>query len=186
MIYLQLFIEFFKVGLFTVGGGLASLPFLYDIADRFDWFTPTELIDMIAISESTPGPIGINMATFAGYNAAGVPGAIVASVSTTIPAFFIIIAIARVLQKFRESPLVEGAFYGLRPAVTALIAYAAWDIMRLTLIDTTAQISQVTEFFNLPAILLFGVIYLLLVKFNKHPVFYIGLAAIVGVFVPMG
>lgn len=121
MIYFQLFIEFCKVGLFTVGGGLAALPLLYDIAENFNWFTRTEVIDMIAISQSTPGPIGINMATFAGYNAAGISGALIASISTTIPAFFIVITIAKMLRKFQESPLVQGAFYGLRPAVAALI-----------------------------------------------------------------
>ena len=110
MIYFQLFIEFCKVGLFTVGGGLAALPLLYDIAENFDWFTRTEVIDMIAISQSTPGPIGINMATFAGYNAAGISGALIASISTTIPAFFIVITIAKMLRKFQESPLVQGAF----------------------------------------------------------------------------
>ncbi len=186
MIYFQLFIEFCKVGLFTVGGGLAALPFLYDIAENFDWFTRTEVIDMIAISQSTPGPIGINMATFAGYNAAGVLGALIASISTTIPAFFIVITIAKMLRKFQESPLVQGAFYGLRPAVAALIGYAAWDIISLTLIDKTVPISQVADFFNLPAILLFAAIYYLLVKFNKHPVVYIALAAAVGIFIPMG
>ena len=131
MIFLQLFYEFFKTGLFAVGGGLATLPFLNEICQKYDWFTEQMLADMIAISESTPGPIGINMATYAGYQAAGVLGSVVATCSLVAPSIIIIVLIARFLSKFNEHPLVKSAFSGLRPAVTGLIAAAAVSVMKM-------------------------------------------------------
>ena len=124
MIYLILAYEFFKIGLFSIGGGMATLPFLMDLTGKYDWFTISELTNMVAISESTPGPVGINMATYAGYNAAGVPGAIVATLALTAPAWIIIILIAKFLENFSENRNVKAAFYGIRPAVAALIGYA--------------------------------------------------------------
>ena len=138
MIYLQLIYEFFKTGLFAVGGGLATLPFLNEICQKYDWFTEQMLADMIAISESTPGPIGINMSTYAGYQAAGVLGSIVATCSLVAPSIIIIVLIARFLSKFNEHPLVKSAFSGLRPAVTGLIAAAAVSVMKLALLRIPA------------------------------------------------
>ena len=138
MIFLQLFYEFFKTGLFAVGGGLATLPFLNDICQKYDWFTEQMLADMIAISESTPGPIGINMATYAGYQAAGLLGSIVATCSLVAPSIIVIVLIARFLSKFNEHPLVKSAFSGLRPAVTGLIAAAAVSVMKLALLRIPA------------------------------------------------
>ena len=94
MIYLQLFWEFFKAGLFSVGGGLATLPFLYDISDRLGWFTHAQIADMLAISESTPGPIGVNMATYAGFTSAGIPGGVVATLGLVTPSVIVILIIA--------------------------------------------------------------------------------------------
>ena len=121
MIYLILAYEFFKIGLFSIGGGMATLPFLMDLTNKYDWFTVSELTNMVAISESTPGPVGINMATYAGYNAAGVLGAVVATLALTAPAWIIIIVIAKFLENFSENTNVKAAFYGIRPAVAALI-----------------------------------------------------------------
>ena len=121
MIYLQLFYEFFKTGLFAVGGGLATIPFLSAMTDKYTWFTKAQLADMIAVAESTPGPIGVNTATFAGYNAAGIPGAIIATLSLVLPSYIIILAISKALQKFRDNKYVNDAFTGLRPAATGLI-----------------------------------------------------------------
>ena len=116
MIYLQLFYEFFKTGLFAVGGGLATIPFLSAMTDKYTWFTKAQLADMIAVAESTPGPIGVNTATFAGYNAAGIPGAIIATLSLVLPSYIIILAISKALQKFRDnkygsSPGGDGAYW---------------------------------------------------------------------------
>ena len=103
MIYLRLFYEFFKAGLFAVGGGMATLPFLYDISDSTGWFTHSQLADMIAVSESTPGPIGVNMATYVGYTTGGIPGAVIATLGLITPSIIIILIIAKALQAFRQS-----------------------------------------------------------------------------------
>ena len=113
MLYLQLFWEFFKTGLFAIGGGMATLPFLYDMADKTGWFTRAQLADMIAVSESTPGPIGVNMATYVGFLTGGVPGAVTATVGLIAPSVIVILIVAAFLQAFRDSKYVAGAFYGL-------------------------------------------------------------------------
>lgn len=137
MTYLRLFYEFFKTGLFAVGGGLATIPFLSEMTDKYDWFTKAQLADMIAVAESTPGPIGVNTATFAGYNAAGIPGAIIATLSLVLPSYIIILAISKALQKFRDNKLVNDAFFGLRPAATGLIAAACCSVMMIALSGDT-------------------------------------------------
>ena len=129
MIYLILFLEFFKVGLFTIGGGLASLPFLYELAEKYTWITKPMIADMIAISQSTPGPIGINMATYVGFKSGGILGGIIATFATVLPSFITIIIIANFLNKFKNSKLVDSAFKGLRPTVTGLIAVAWFEII---------------------------------------------------------
>ncbi len=184
VIYLQLIYEFFKTGLFAVGGGLATLPFLNDICQKYDWFTEQMLADMIAISESTPGPIGINMATYAGYQAAGVLGSIVATCSLVAPSIIIIVLIARFLSKFNEHPLVKSAFSGLRPAVTGLIAAAAVSVMKLALLRVSAfeASGQLLDLFNLPAIVLFAVLFAAMMKWKKlHPVVFILAGAVAGI-----
>ncbi len=129
MIYLTLLFEFFKTGLFAVGGGLATLPFLSRMADKYEWLTHEALADMIAVAESTPGPIGVNCATYAGFNAAGVPGALVATFALILPSFIVIMLVARFLDAYRTSRLVNAAFSGLRPAVTGLIAAAGFSVL---------------------------------------------------------
>lgn len=178
---LTLFFEFFKIGLFSVGGGLATLPFLYQLADKYDWFTRVELIDMIAISESTPGPIGVNMATFAGYNAAGILGGIIATMGIVVPALIVIISIAKVLDKFKGNKYVNAAFYGIRPAVAALILASAWNVIESTLFHAD---QQMLAFFNWPALACFALLYFLIAKYKKHPALYIALAAIIGMIIP--
>lgn len=178
---LTLFFEFLKIGLFSVGGGLATLPFLYQLADKYDWFTRVELIDMIAISESTPGPIGVNMATFAGYNAAGILGGIIATMGIVVPALIVIISIAKVLDKFKGNKYVNAAFYGIRPAVAALILASAWNVIESTLFHAD---QQMLAFFNWPALACFALLYFLIAKYKKHPALYIALAAIIGMIIP--
>ena len=135
MIYLRLFWEFFKTGLFSVGGGLATLPFIYDMSDRTGWFTYQQIADMVAVSESTPGPIGVNTATYVGYITGGVPGALVATLGLVTPAVICILIIASCLKKFRENRFVDHAFYGLRPASAALIAAAGFSVVRISLLQ---------------------------------------------------
>ncbi len=117
MIYLQLFYEFFKTGLFAVGGGLATLPFLYDMADRTGWFTRPQLADMLAVSESTPGPIGVNMATYVGFITCGIPGAIISTLGLVTPSVIVILIIAAFLKAFRHNRYVEAAFLRSAPGV---------------------------------------------------------------------
>ena len=182
-VYLTLILEFLKIGLFSVGGGLATLPFLYRLADNFGWFTREMLVDMIAVSESTPGPIGVNMATYAGYSAAGVAGGILATFALITPSVIIALVITRILNRFRENKYVKAAFYGIRPAVTALIASAAFGIIRMTLLDVPAYklSGSLGDLLNYRGIALFAVIMFLLQKFKKHPIYYIAGAAIAGI-----
>ena len=172
MIYLTLAYEFFKIGLFSIGGGMATLPFLMDLTNKYDWFTASELANMVAISESTPGPVGINMATYAGYNAVGVPGAVVATLALTAPALVIIVLIAKFLENFSENPTVKAVFYGIRPTVAALIGYAVWELLKIALITTTGG----TFGNNLTNLFICGSAFLLLQvkQLNKlHPLIWI-------------
>lgn len=193
MIYLQLFYEFFKTGLLATGGGLATIPFLTDIASRYDWFTQAELIDMIAVSESTPGPIGVNCATYAGFHAAGIPGAICATLALTLPSYLVITVVVRVLQRFQESQTVQNVFTGLRPAVTGLIAAAGWSVISIALFQAE---NGIFGFLDWKALLLFALLFVLcqsklvlkkregkadLRLMDLHPLCYIGLAAVAGI-----
>ena len=134
MIYLQLFYEFFKTGLFVFGGGLATIPFLQEISVKTGWYTTQQLMDMVAISESTPGPIGVNMATYVGYTVAGISGGIIATLGLVTPCIIIACIVARLLYKFRESTYVNAAFYGLRPASLGLISAAGLVVLRISLL----------------------------------------------------
>ena len=138
-VYLRLFWEFFKTGLFAVGGGMATLPFLKDIGQSTGWYTYTDLMNMLAVSESTPGPIGINMATYVGFTVRGVPGAIIATLGEVTPSIIVILIVAAMLKKFRDSKLVNNAFYGLRPASTGLIGAACVAVVLEVLTYVTVQ-----------------------------------------------
>jgi chromate transporter len=127
--------EFFKIGAFALGGGHATIPYLTDLARRYPWYTQGELLDMIAVSESTPGPIGINMATYAGFRAAGVPGGVAASLAIVAPAFLLVPLLAKTLDKLAGHRRAAAAFYGLRPAVAALVAYAALEFAGAVLLN---------------------------------------------------
>ena len=178
MIYLILFLEFFKVGLFTIGGGLASLPFLYELAEKYTWITKSMIADMIAISQSTPGPIGINMATYVGFKSGGILGGIIATFATVLPSFIIIIIIANFLNKFKNSKLVDSAFKGLRPVVTGLIAVAWFEIIKISIINVNNLFDVVI---NLKALIVFLAILLLTKKFDEHPILFIGIGALAGI-----
>ena len=183
MTLITLFFEFFKTGLFAVGGGLATIPFLTAMTQKYDWFTAQQLTDMIAVAESTPGPIGVNTATFAGFRAAGIPGAITATLGLVLPSFLVILAIAGALQKYKSNPLVQNAFSGLRPASTGLIAAAGWSVLK-----TALSGADIMGTVSLPAVLLFAAIMALsnTKKFKSlHPAAFIGLAAVVGIVVGM-
>ena len=187
MILLRLFWEFFKTGLFAVGGGMATLPFLYAISEKTGWYSSAQLADMIAVSESTPGPIGVNMATYVGFHLAGVVGSVVATLGLIAPSVIIIMLIARALQKFRENKYVDAAFYGLRPCSIALIAAAGLLVVKITLFDfDTFRISgALSSLFQWKQIILAAVLLVLTrgIKQTKklHPIVFIAFSAVVGI-----
>ena len=194
MIYLLLFYEYFKTGLFAVGGGMATLPFLYDMSARHpDWFTTSQIADMLAVSESTPGPIGVNMATYVGFQVGGVLGAVIATIGLITPSIIVILIVAAMLTKFRNSKYVENAFYGLRPASSGLIGAACAGVVLQVLLrvtSTAAPDSLLVRFswdgtvswmgLALAAVLLVLTNWVKLTK-KWHPIVFIGLSAAVGV-----
>ena len=195
MIFLRLFFEFAKVGLFAVGGGLATIPFLQDMGARTGWFTNADLTTMIAVSESTPGPMGVNMATYVGFHTAGVIGGVVATLGLVSSSIVIILVIAGFLQKFRQSKAVDAVFYGLRAASVALITAALLQVAKIALMfhETGVEIAPsqgvlTYELFYWPAFILAAVIFVL-VKFSPlkklHPICFIGLAALAGIIFQM-
>ena len=183
MTLLRLMFEFFKTGLFAVGGGLATLPFLYEISDKTGWFSHADIADMIAISESTPGAIGINMSTYAGFKTAGIPGGILATLSLAAPSLIIILIIAKFLNKFRDNPNVEGAFYGLRPASIAMITAAGLNVAKVALVNIPAfQASGSLADLFLPKAIILGIlIFIGQKKLNWSPILFIALSAVVGI-----
>ena len=183
MIYLRLFWEFFKIGLFAVGGGMATLPFLKELAERTGWYTQDLITDMIAISESTPGPIGINMATYVGCNVAGLFGGFIATMGELIPCMLIVILISKSLEKFLSSKAVGDAFYGLRPAVTGLICAAGISVAQVALLQTKLyqQTGALTDLLDWKKLVLFAACFLGIRKLKWHPVAFIALSAVVGI-----
>lgn len=187
MIYLLLFWEFFKTGLFAVGGGMATIPFLEDMSTRYGWFTHAQLADMVAVSESTPGPIGVNMATYVGYLTGGIPGAVVATLGLICPCVIIILIISAFLKAFRSNKYVERVFYGIRPASTGLIASAGISVLMLCIVDIDAfkASGKIFDLVDPKAIILFALIWIFtnLVKKTKslHPLVFIAFSAVAGI-----
>ena len=186
-LYLRLFWEFFKTGLFAVGGGMATLPFMYDISGKTGWFTHSMLADMVAVSESTPGPIGVNMATYVGFVTGGVPGAVIATVGLVTPSVIVILLIARVLKAFRENQYVDAGFYGLRPCSIGLIAAAGVLVIKLALFNTElyASTGAIADLFNVKALILAAVLLAATRCIKKlkglHPIVFILASAVIGI-----
>ena len=180
MLYVKLFWEFFQTGLFAVGGGMATLPFLYDISDRTGWFSREQLADMIAVSESTPGPIGINMATYSGYLTGGLPGAITSTLGIITPSIIVILLVAAFLSAFHENKYVNGAFYGLRPASAAMITAAGLILARVVFFAGDFANGVSIKPLVLAAVLL-ALTHLITFTKKLHPVTWIFVAAIVGI-----
>lgn len=186
MIYLRLFFEFFKTGLFAVGGGMATLPFLYDMSERTGWFTASELADMIAVSESTPGPIGVNMATYVGFTTAGILGALISTIALILPGVLLTLIIAGMLGRFRENKYVDAVFYGIRPCSVGLIAAAGLLVVKISLLDFDMfkSTGKLIDVFNFKGIIL-AVILIVLTRYVKktkglHPIVFIAASALVG------
>lgn len=176
MTLLLLFWEFLQTGLFAIGGGLATLPFLQKMLERYpDWFGALQVADIAAIAESTPGPIAVNAASFAGYFAAGIPGSLVATIAVVLPSFVIASIVSRALAQYRSSRLVESAFSALRPAVAGLIAAAGWVVLRAALFSDSFT-GGIFAAIQWKSVALFALLLVLLhlpkVK-EIHPIFYI-------------
>ena len=180
---ISLFIEFFKTGLFAVGGGLATLPFLVEMSRVTGWFSAADIANMIAISESTPGPLGINMATYAGYQTMGFWGSFIATCGIVCPALFVIVMISKVLSAFKNSVLVSRIFQGLRPASCALVAAAGLGVAKIALLtpENYESTGNIFSLFDWKSILLALVIFYLYHKYNKHPILYIAFSAAAGI-----
>lgn len=166
-LYLQLFLQFFHVGVFSFGGGYATLPFLYDIAEKFHWYTPKQLTDMLAISSITPGPVGVNVATFAGFTTSGILGALIATTAVILPSFIIVTIISKALDKFKTNRTVKGAIRGLKAAGCALLSAVGIKLIctsNLHLLGTLLLI----------ALLISGFIK------KQDPLIYLGLSALIG------
>lgn len=198
MTFLKLFWEFFKTGLFAIGGGMATVPFLQDISAKTGWYTSGQLADMIAVSESTPGPLGVNMGTYVGYTTGfgvggvggGLLGAVIATLGLITPSVVIIMIVAYFLKKFRESKLVDATLYGLRPASVALISTAGINIVLIALLRVDSIYDIAKAQLSWKTLLLAAVILVLtryVPKLKKlHPIWFIILSAVVGVVLKMG
>lgn len=169
MICLKLFLEFFHIGLFSFGGGYATLPFLYHIADTQNWYTTKQLSDMIALSSVTPGPVGINVATFAGFTTFGIAGAVIATFSVVLPSFIIVILISKLLNKFKTNKYVQSVVYTLKPAGCGLLAAVGVDMF--------------VNNINLPGMFLLGGLFFASLTEKREPVFYIAVSGIIGLIV---
>lgn len=178
MILLQLFFEFFKIGLFAIGGGLVTIPFLYNLAEKTVWFSPNILVDMIAISESTPGPIGVNMATYVGYYTNGIVGGIIATLGLIFPSLVIIIIISKMLEKVKDNPTIKNLFYGIRPVALALILSAGLDIIFSNILNFTNDIVSIIK-----STVLFGILLFSIRKVKIHPVWFISISAVIGIII---
>lgn len=174
---ITLIFEFFKIGLFSVGGGLATLPFLYELANKYDWLTTEQLMDLIGVSESTPGALGVNMATYVGYTNSGFIGGIVATLSLVFPSLIIVTLISKFIDKFQNNIYVTNVFNLLRPAVVGLIANAGIGIV----INVFGISSNNISYINIIGFFLFS---FLLLKFPKiHVITFIFSCAIIGIII---
>lgn len=180
-LFWRLFWEFFKTGLFALGGGLATIPFLYEMMEKYHWFTRADLMNMIAVSESTPGPMGVNMATYVGFHASGnnILGAITTTVGLVLPSIIVVLLVARILQKFKDSKWVRYIFYGLRPAVCAMIASAGLGVLQVVLFPGDVYSFEALSWINL---LLFAIFLAIALYWKKlHPILLICMCAVVGI-----
>ncbi len=170
MIYVSLFAEFFKIGLFSFGGGYATIPFLYHLSEVYNWYSIQELTQMTAIAAITPGPVGINVATYAGLKTAGIIGSIVATISEMFPSFILVILLSKLLKKYNENFYVKSLLSSLKPISCALLASVSYELL-------------LGEINNLKGIILLTILILLSWKGKKEPIFYMLISGSIGVII---
>lgn len=166
-LYLQLFLQFFHIGVFSFGGGYATLPFLYDIAEKYHWYSTKQLTDILALSSITPGPVGINVATFAGFITSGVLGAVIATCAIILPSFIIVTVVSEILDKFKTNKYVQGALCGVKPAGCALLSAVGIKLL-------------FSSNLNIVGVVLLVLFLVLSYKKKLDPLFYLGVSAIFG------
>ena len=166
-LFIQLFLQFFHVGVFSFGGGYATLPFLYDIAEKYHWYSAKQLTDMLAISSITPGPIGVNVATFAGFATSGILGSLIATTAIILPSYIIVTIVYKVLDKFRTNRNVKGAIRGLKPAGCAILSAVGIKLL-------------FTSNLHLLGILILVAFVVASLKQKHDPLFYLGISAVLG------
>lgn len=183
MLYVYLFIEFFKVGLFSFGGGYATLPFLFHISSVYHWYSAKELVDMLAISSITPGPVGINVATFAGFKSGGFLGALVATAALVLPSYLLVIGISKLLNKFSENFYVQSVLYSIKPAGCALIAAVGVSLFRTYILRDIShfELASITSFIDLKALLALVIIFAAGIKIRKDPIKLLAIGAVLGI-----
>ncbi len=172
MILLKLFLEFFKTGLFSVGGGYATMPFLYEISNHYGWYTLKELGDIVAISVITPGPVGINMATYAGFKTTGITGSIVATLALVLPSYFIIILVSKLLKRFEDNFYVRSTLYSLKPAGCGMLAAVGLHLAKTNISD-------------IPSFIIFAVLFYMTLDFKRNPLYFFLAGGIIGIIVKM-
>ena len=168
-IFLQLFIQFFHIGVFSFGGGYATLPFLYAISEKYHWYTTKQLTDMLAISSITPGPVGVNVATFAGFATSGILGAVIATTAIILPSYIIVTIVFKILDKFKTNKNIQGAIRALKPAGCALLSSVGIKLL------------FTSNLHLLGTLLLLALIITSILK-KQYPLFYLGISALVGLF----
>ena len=180
---LNVFTEFFKIGCVSIGGGYTVIPFLYYLAPKFNWFNVNEITNMIAVSNLTPGPIGINMATFAGYKAGGLLSSAVGTIAMVLPSIILVTIVSKLLKKYRDNCYIDYIMYGLRPAAVALISVAAWQILKNSIlnIDKFHQTHNIIDILSLKALLMLIVFSILGYLLRKQPMYLILIAIIIGI-----
>lgn len=183
MIYLQLCYEFFIIGLFAVGGGMAALPFLYRLAEKTGWFTAKFVTDMVVVAESTPGPIGINMATYVGFSVAGFLGAVIATLSVIAPAIIIVTLLSKTIEKYKRHPIMRDGFYAVRPAVVGIIGAGFYQVLSNVIFNVSLyeQTKMIRDLITKKEVIVFIIFFILMRKFHLNVVFYVCIAAIAGV-----
>lgn len=184
---LELFGIFFYVGLFTIGGGLVAITLMQETIVERGLVSPEQFYNMVAISESTPGPIGVNMATFLGFELYGVPGAVITTLGEVLPSIIVILVIAKFLSAFKDKPLVQNVFVALRPAATGLIIVATLNIFVLSLMNLPSSFAELKSpgtlknLFDWKNLFFYFMAFLLVLKTKIHPVFIVALGAVFGI-----
>ncbi|MCL2277145.1 MAG: chromate transporter [Treponema sp.] len=174
-----LYLEFFKTGLFAVGGGLATIPFFFQMAETYEWLDYETVGNFLAIAQSAPGAIGINMASLTGFKSAGIAGSVISALGLVSPAIIIIIALSHFLKSFNDNKIVVSVFAALRPAAFGLLACAFFLALKLALYDPSAP--SILESFRITEFILFVILFLAIIKLKGHPVIYVAAGAAAGI-----